>query len=175
MIDLRERQEILRSGLARAAGRRGRGPRGFSLLEVVLALAIFFMSAAALSQLLRAGTAAATWGDRLTEATLRCESKLSEIVASPERPRSETATVSLDDEDWESEVEVAPTGVPGLLRVTATVRHVSGDERDVEVSLVRLLAHSSGLEAPQAAAALAPAAASSLSVEQMLGIEGAGQ
>lgn len=177
MNDPQEKRVLAGRGPCARGGGGARRRSGFSLLEVVLALAIFFMSAVALSQLLRAGSAAAAWGDRLTEATLRCESKLAEIVASAERPESEPATPLPDDEDegWETEVDVVPTGFGGLVRVTATVRHVAGDKADAEVSLARLLAHPSGLEPPKAAATLAPAPSSTLTMEQMLGIEGASQ
>ncbi len=85
---------------------------GFSLLEVVLALAIFFASAAALSQLLLVGVKTARWTEHASEAALRCESKLAEIVAGLEPARLEPATPFDDDEHWEFEVEVVPTGVP---------------------------------------------------------------
>lgn len=130
------------------------GRSGFSLLEVVLALAIFLASVAAIGQLLRIGMRSAQWGAMTSDATLRCESIMAELVAGIAPLENRTASFfpngegleredrapELDEEQWEYEVEVAPTEIPALVRVKVTVRHLVGEEPDLEIALARLVA-----------------------------------
>jgi hypothetical protein len=97
---------------------------------------------------------------------------LAEIVAGLEPALSEPPTPFDDDEHWEFEVEVVPTGVPALLRVMVTVRHLTNDNSDAEVSLARLLADPSELEPPDSASILTPTPPTPLTIEEMLGVQG---
>jgi len=115
----------------------------FTLLEVVISLAIFFIAAAALSQLVLVGVRSARWAELVSEGTLRCESELAALTSGL-KPLESTGPVEFSDNpDWTYEVDVAPTGVPNLVRVTVTVRHYRTEDReqaDVEVSLAQLVA-----------------------------------
>jgi prepilin-type N-terminal cleavage/methylation domain-containing protein len=59
---------------------RGNIPRGLSLLEVVLALAILAMSVALLSQITRQATEDGIMAQRLATAHMLCESKMAEVL-----------------------------------------------------------------------------------------------
>lgn len=66
----------------RSAAKPKSGNRnGLSLLEVVLAVAIFLASMTAITGLVSTGTRASVRGQLETEAILRCESKLGEVLA----------------------------------------------------------------------------------------------
>jgi len=147
--------------------RRCRG--GFSLLEVLLAMAIFFGSAAVLSQLLLLGMRSARWGEGMTEATFRCESKIAQLASGAAPLVAREAVPFADDEDWNYSVEIAPTRIPSLVRVTLTVAHQNGEKRDVEVSLARLFADPEALRRQQVvpSTTMPPIP---LSVEEMLGL-----
>ena len=71
-----------KSAQPRATGVTSR--RAFSLLEVLLALGIFLTAFVALSQLSSNGMNAAVEARLTTNAILRCESKLAELVAAVE-------------------------------------------------------------------------------------------
>ena len=53
---------------------------GLTLLEIVLAIAIFFGSMAALSQLAWNGTRASVQARLKSQATIRCDAKLNEVL-----------------------------------------------------------------------------------------------
>ena len=122
----------------RKPGLRSRG--GFSLLEVVLALAILVGSIAVMGELIRLGTLSAANARDLTQAQLICESKLNEIAAGimPAEPVS-YAMYELDPE-WLYSVELAAVDIPGLvmLRVTVT-QNLSPLQRPAEFSLTKLI------------------------------------
>ena len=109
--------------MARALNKRNRCHTGLTLLELLLALAIFLASLAALSQLLASGSRAAAQSRVHTEAVFRCESKLAEIVAGVE-PIEDSANVPFDDDRrwiWSATIEQGE--LPGLNVVEVTVRH----------------------------------------------------
>lgn len=142
----------------------------FSLLEVILAMAIFFGSAAVLSQLLLLAVRSARWGESMTEATFRCESKIAQLASGAAPLAAREAVPFADDEDWHYSVEIAPTRVPFLVRVTLTVVHQDGEKRDVEVSLARLFADPEALRRQQVVGPSATVPPVPLSVEEMLGL-----
>ena len=61
-----------------------RTPGGFTLLEVLVSLSIFLVAYAALAQLYTTGSKAAIAAALETQAVLRCESKLAELIAGVE-------------------------------------------------------------------------------------------
>lgn len=143
---------------------------GFSLLEVVLALALFFASAAALSQLLMVGWKTARWCETAGEAAARCETILAELACRIRPVEPEPAEPLENEDDWESEIDVSATGIPGLVRVTVTVRHFANDRRDAEVSLVRLFAEADEPAAQRWATDVSPVPEPTWTMEQMLGM-----
>jgi general secretion pathway protein I len=101
-------------------------PRGFTLLEVVLSLALFFGALAALSQLTWNASRAALQSRLKTQAVLLCETKLNEILAGIE-PLSATSNVPYaDDPNWSWSLAIGPTPYPELQLLEVTVSHTSG-------------------------------------------------
>jgi type II secretion system protein I len=110
--------------------------KGFTLLEVLLSAAILAASLAALGQLISNGTAAGIRSQRQTEAALRCQSKLDEMLAGVEALRTVPETPFADDSRWLWNAEVQATS-ESLRRVTVSVRNA--DSTSVDFTLTRLL------------------------------------
>lgn len=114
--------------------------RGITLFEVVLALAIFVGSLAALGQVLRTGSRASIRAELLSEAALRCESRMSDVLSGVVPLESVSATPFEDGSPWAWSLAIFDTGTPNLLRLELTVNYngPGGDGR-TEFQLVRLL------------------------------------
>jgi len=96
---------------------------GFSLLEVLLALAIFLTAFVALSQLSTNGMNAAVEARLTTQAILRCESKLAEVVAAIE-PLEDVANQPFQDDDaWTWTLQTADGPHADLQNVTVIVNY----------------------------------------------------
>lgn len=134
--------------------RRGHGARsGFSLLELILALAILALSVAAISQLVRLGLSHARFARELTKAELYCESTMAELVAGVLPLEGVTDVPIEQDSGWLYSVTVEPAAVDGLLIVTVTVYQAEPDPvRPIEFTLVRWLADPEVFSAEPAAA-----------------------
>ena len=117
--------------------------RAFSLLEVILALAILAGAVAVLGQLTRGGLENARLARDQTLAQLFCESKLAEIAAGLAPLESQQGTPFEDSDDpavldWTFTVEVNPAAQTGLLEVRVTVsQDASLQSQPVEYTLVR--------------------------------------
>jgi prepilin-type N-terminal cleavage/methylation domain-containing protein len=118
-------------------------PFGFSLLEVILALAILAGALVALGEIGRMGMQFASLAQNLSQAQLICESKMAEIISGetqaasdsgvPTPPDTSTGTSTGADSDsdtetdlsqWTYTVDVEPVenqSVQNLLAVTVTV------------------------------------------------------
>jgi type II secretion system protein I len=102
------------------------GPSGMTLLEVVLAMAIFFGSLAVLSQLVWSGSRAAIQGRLQTQALIRCEATLNEVAVGV-IPLQATGNVPFtDDANWTYSIALGETRFPELLLVQVTVAHTGG-------------------------------------------------
>lgn len=115
--------------------------RGLTLFEVVLALSILLVSVAALGQLISTGSRAAVTAQLRTEAVLRCQSKLDEIVAGVE-PLQSAADVPFDDQpnQWSWTLNIGDGPVDGLLFLELTVNHVgAGTAGNASFTLERYL------------------------------------
>ena len=116
---------------------------GLTLLEVLIALSIFVAAFAAISQLFTLGSRAAIQASLETQAVLRCESKLAEVVAGIESLEAADGTAYEDDPRWvwSLAVDAPPDSAPAeLMQVTVTVAFVPEDENEeMEFSLVRFL------------------------------------
>jgi len=105
---------------------RRRGPRGFTLLEVILALAILLTSLAAIGQLVYNAYRNAARVRDLTRAQLIAESILAELNAGA-LPLETVADAPVEDIDdtvepgWLYTVDIAPLELDGLLSVQVTV------------------------------------------------------
>lgn len=97
--------------------------RGLTLLEVLLSLGLFLGALAALSQLWYGGVRAAVQARLATQAILRCESKLNEVVAGAV-PLQSTSDTPFDDDSswtWSLQVEIGPH--TDSMLVTVKVSH----------------------------------------------------
>ena len=107
--------------------RQRRRRSGFSLLEVILAIAILTGSVAVLSELIGQGIECTRYARDTTYALLLCESKMAEICSGAEFPQQasdqvyDTATASVGKVSWLYSVDLATVDLPGLVQVTVTV------------------------------------------------------
>jgi len=155
--------------------RRYRAPRaslsarqGLSLLEVVIALAIFMGSIAAIGQLIATGVRGAVQARLQSQAVLRAETKMSEVVAGF-TPLQGASGAFADDPLWSWSVTSSSGSVDGLYMVNVTVAHSSattaGKQSYVLCRLVRdpQVAIDAYKKAQEAAAAAASTGSSSSS------------
>ena len=115
------------------SSKNARAPQnaGFSLLEILLALAILGGAMAVLSQIAGTGTDAAREARDLAVARMLCQSKLSEILLDttvtptsvPAAPIASFAPQSLSQ--FQYSVEVQPAPIDGILVVRVSVQSLS--------------------------------------------------
>ncbi|HET6425141.1 MAG TPA: hypothetical protein VFG20_15750 [Planctomycetaceae bacterium] len=101
--------------------------RAFTLLEIVLGMAIFFGSLAIFSQILWNGSRAAVQSQLRSQALVRCEAKLGEVVAGAlpfQSQANQTFSSEPADVGWTWSVEIQPTNHPNLNNVVVEVEHV---------------------------------------------------
>jgi hypothetical protein len=112
----------------------------FSLLEVILALALLVGAIAVSGELIRLGTLSAAAARDLTQAQLICESKMAEITSGIVLAEAiSTAQYELDPE-WIYSVELAASDIPGLVLLRVTVaQNLLPEQRPAEFSLTRLI------------------------------------
>lgn len=113
---------------------------GVSLFEVVLAMGLFATALAALSQLHVNGTNSAIQSRLLTQAVMRCESKLNEIAAAVE-PLQAIADAPFDDDgSWTWSLQTAVGPHPDVMLITVTVKRNGQSNLDsTSFSLSRLI------------------------------------
>lgn len=96
--------------------------QGVTLLEVLVATALFAMASVVLTQLLHIGSQAATRAELESIAAVHCESILSEILASGKVPRTENLQPLDNATQWEYGVVRKPHN-PGLTQLNVMIRH----------------------------------------------------
>ena len=112
------------SGRSTPSSTHSQQVRGLTLLEVLLSLGLFLGALAALSQLWYGGVRASVQARLSTQAILRCESKLNEVVAGAVALQT-TGDTPFDDDStwsWNLQVETDPR-FADVLQVTVTVSH----------------------------------------------------
>lgn len=129
---------------------KGEGIReGFSLLEVILALAILGVSMAVLGEVARLATRNAAYARDMAQAQLLCESKMAEIAAGiawPEpvagaRIAPEDLVDPADPVPWVYSIRTASVEEPGVIRVEVTVsQDLPPARRPAACMLVRWIA-----------------------------------
>lgn len=124
-------------------GEGSRSPRGFSLLEVILALAILTGAIVVLGELARVALDSARRARDTTYAQLLCQSKLAEITSGAYHPEAVSGmplgtTTDPGWSDWLYSIELAPTDQDGLLIVRVTVEeNLPPEKRPVRYSLTQ--------------------------------------
>ena len=124
----------------------------FSLLEVILALAILTMAIAVLGELARLGMRSASYARDMTQAQLLCESKMAQIASGMILPETEI-DVPFEPDDlidpyeectWVYSVETAEAEETGVIAVRVTVSKLgstslglASPSRPINFALVR--------------------------------------
>lgn len=135
---------------ATETGRSRRPPRAaFSLLEVILALAILTLAIVVLGELSRLGMRSAARARDMTQAQLLCESKMAQISSGMIWPETEIG-VPFEPEDlidpydsvrWLYSIERGDSGEDGVIAVRVTVsQDLPAQKRPVRFALVRWIA-----------------------------------
>ncbi|QDS89888.1 hypothetical protein EC9_40890 [Rosistilla ulvae] len=130
--------QIDRSATPRKPLRRA----GFSLFEIILALAIFGVAMAMLGNIVSNGAKAAIEARDLARAQIMCESKMAEVMLNTAGPQP-ISNVSLQSSDtlrqWEYSVLTEPAPMSGMVAVQVNVQSVSQDASvlPVEFTLTR--------------------------------------
>ena len=115
-----------------------KGRSGFTLLEVLVSLAIFVAAFASLSQLFTLGSRAAVQAALETQATVRAEAKMAEVLAGVESMEASEAMPFEDDPNWSWALEVNEGPHADLFELTVTVAFQPNvGQAEMTYSLVR--------------------------------------
>lgn len=139
--------------------------RGFSLLEILLALAILGGALGVLSQIVITGGTSGRSAQELAMARMLCQSKLAELLVSNVQPTAVPSTPltspdSASDTVFNYAVEIAPAPLEGMLaiRVSVQAEDADGGAPLATYSLVRwIIDPALGLEQAEAEAQAAKA------------------
>lgn len=132
------RRTVSRKAIAASVQNR----RGLSLLEIIISVAIFMASLAAIMEGLQIGRRSELSARLQSEAVLRCETVMGEILSGVKEAASAQGNPFDDDEtgNWEWTAEVTEAGTTGLLQVTVLVEHrPGGEEPNAAFTLVRFM------------------------------------
>jgi hypothetical protein len=105
-------------------------------------VAIFLGAMTAIMQCLAVGQSSEVAARLQSEAVLRCEAKMGEILCGASEASSSQSNTFDDDEtgNWEWTAQVSDAGTSGLLQVTVLVEHKpDGGEPNAAFSLVRFM------------------------------------
>ncbi len=119
--------EIQRAANGNLSTLRWVQPKGLSLLEVVLALAILAIATAYLAQSMELATYNALRAERLTQAELVAESVMNQVIAGviPSQPGSWTNYVnSTGQTEWMYQLQSVATEVEGMIGLEVAVQKV---------------------------------------------------
>ncbi|MFN9717098.1 MAG: prepilin-type N-terminal cleavage/methylation domain-containing protein [Planctomycetota bacterium] len=132
----------MRRSCATCVACRQRTRQGFSLLEIVLSVAIFMLGFAGVMAALEIGRQAEVGARLQSEAVLRCEAVMGEILSGVQEVSSATGNRFDDDEtgNWQWSANVSDAGTTSLLQVTVIVEHIpGGGAPNASFSLVRYM------------------------------------
>ena len=135
--------------------------RGLTLLEVMLAIAIFGLSLVAIGELIRIGSVSAAAARDLTEAQRLCNNVMAEVGSGITLPEATSDTPIEGSEGWLYTIESTPLEEQdGMLKISVTVQQDPiQNAKPAKFTLVRWMTDPAATEAAQAAAAEAEAAA----------------
>lgn len=113
---------------------------GFTLLEVVIAVAVLLGAITALFQLINVGHRSSIQSKLRSDAVLIAETKMNEAVGGIIEMQSSSEEELEDYPGWLWSLTVDDAGLDGLLQVTVTVRRDTTDvSAEHEYSMTRLL------------------------------------
>jgi type II secretion system protein I len=113
--------------------------RGLSLLEVLVALAIFLLSFVAIGRLVSLASDQAVEVQYQSQATRLAQSKMNEVLAGAVPLQYASGNFD-EDQDWEWKVEAEQNSqVPNLWTVTVTVTRPSHDGDEISSSLTHMI------------------------------------
>ena len=115
---------------------------GLTLLEVLISVAIFLSSLAAIMQLLSIGKRSEMMTRLQTEAVMRCETLMAEVVSGVQKLEDVTDEPLPDNESsgtWQWSLQSVDSDTSGLLQVTISVQYVVGSETVAAFTLTRYL------------------------------------
>jgi general secretion pathway protein I len=115
------------------------GRPGLSLLEVLVALAIFLISLIAIGQLITLGGERAVDGQQHGRAAQLCQSKLAEVVAGAVPLTSQSEVPFDEDPNWVWSLDCTQADAPGLWNVQVRVIRQRSDGTQVERSLSQMV------------------------------------
>lgn len=114
-----------------------RRSRGFTLLEVMLAMGLLLGCVIVLAELASIGREHGNAAEDLTTAQLLCQNRLNEILAGA-TPLTPIDNEDLENDGWMCSVGVEPLQQPGLAELRVTVSRDAGPARRArEFTLVR--------------------------------------
>lgn len=116
-----------------------RADQGFSLLEVVVALAVFSLGALAAMNVLGQGSRSATADEARLIAGIVAENALAEAMVQRETPAigQTRGTEKSMMRTWAWEMRVAPSPEPRIVRIDVSVREEGHDQVLAEISSFR--------------------------------------
>lgn len=119
--------------------RRPTTPRGITLFEVLLAIAILGGSMVAIGEMMRTGSRAAIEAREVTRAQLYAETIVAEIAAGVLPSQAVNDQPHATDPEWLYSIQSDSTSQAGLLMIQVTMRQasVSPNKRPLSFSLVR--------------------------------------
>ena len=111
--------------------------QGLTLFEVLLSLAVLAVSLAAIGQLVSSGMRGAVQAHLQSEAVIRCQHQLGELMATCEAIPNLSEQPFPDDSNWTWSASSSDTEENGLVSVVVTVKHSAGNGiGEVSYSLV---------------------------------------
>jgi Tfp pilus assembly protein PilV len=120
-----------------------------SLMEVLVSLAIFLLSLAALTRLVTFAGERALEAQYRSQATLHCLSQLAEVEAGSIALGSQGESPLGDDPDYEWSMDASQGQVAGLWNVTVTVSRKGPGGAPIKVSLSKMVLDPSAVGSTQ--------------------------
>ena len=112
---------------------------GITLMEVLLATAIFMGSLTAILQIIQMGHESRLSARLDAEAALRCESLMGEYVAGIAPLTGESNQAFEDSTEWQYTTTVEDAGGDGLLKINVLVKHLANGQTNSYFQLSRFM------------------------------------
>jgi Tfp pilus assembly protein PilV len=129
--------------------------KGLSLMEVVIAVAIFLMSIVALGSLINSAQERAIQAAHRSQAARLCQSKLNEVIAGVLPLESQGETTFDEDPDFTWAVEAEPGTITNLYNVRVVVRRALQTGGTIECSISQMILDPAVIGSTQDAANIA--------------------